>query len=175
MDIQMNIKAIVYTSETGTSAEYARMLGEKSGLPVFSLDKAKAQLAAGCEIIYIGWLMAGGVKDYKKAAKSFSVKVLCAVGLCETGSITNEVRKNNAVPADTAVFTLQGGYSPEKLRGIYRFMMKLVTKVLIKKIDGMHEKKESDLRMREVLISGGSFVDEGHLEAVLAYLRNIAP
>lgn len=174
MDIQLSIKAIVYTTETGTSAEYARMLGARVGLPVFSLDKAKGELEKGCEIIYVGWLMAGSVMDYKKAAKLYSIKAVCAVGLCETGSITEDVRKNNRIPDITAVFTLQGGYYPEKLCGIYRFMMKLVTKVLIKKIDEMPKKRESDLHMRQVLVSGGSYVDEKNLDAVIAYFHNIA-
>jgi len=37
----MNTKAIVYTSNTGYTAEYAKILGEKAGLPVYSLDEAE--------------------------------------------------------------------------------------------------------------------------------------
>ena len=38
------IQAIVYTSNTGYTAEYARMLGEKTGLPVLTLNEAKKSL-----------------------------------------------------------------------------------------------------------------------------------
>ena len=34
----MEIRAIVYTSNTGHTEKYARMLGEKTGLPVYSLE-----------------------------------------------------------------------------------------------------------------------------------------
>ena len=53
------IQAIVYTSNTGYTAEYARMLGEKTGLPVLTLDEAKKSLPARAPILYLGWLMAG--------------------------------------------------------------------------------------------------------------------
>lgn len=35
------INAIVYTSNTGYTAQYARLLGEKTGMPVYSLDEAE--------------------------------------------------------------------------------------------------------------------------------------
>ena len=57
----MNIKAIVYTSNTGYTAEYARLLGEKTGLPVYSLEEAKQNLTERTEIVYLGWLMASMV------------------------------------------------------------------------------------------------------------------
>lgn len=33
------MKAIVYTSNTGTTAEYAKLIGEKTGLPVYSFEE----------------------------------------------------------------------------------------------------------------------------------------
>ena len=38
----MKPSAIVYTSNTGFTARYAAMLGERTALPVYSLDEAKA-------------------------------------------------------------------------------------------------------------------------------------
>ena len=32
------MKAIVYTSNTGSTARYAAMLGQETGLPVYSMD-----------------------------------------------------------------------------------------------------------------------------------------
>ena len=63
------MKAIVYTSSTGHTTEYAKILGEKTGLPVYALNEALKQLSNGIEIIYLGWLFANGIKGYKKAAK----------------------------------------------------------------------------------------------------------
>ena len=38
------INAIVYTSNTGYTAQYARLLDEKTGMPVYSLDEAEKSL-----------------------------------------------------------------------------------------------------------------------------------
>ena len=43
----MKPTAIVYTSGTGHTRQYALMLGEQSGLPVYSLDEANSQLFVG--------------------------------------------------------------------------------------------------------------------------------
>ena len=48
------IQAIVYTSNTGYTAEYARMLGEKTGLPVLTLNEAKKSLFARLFYIWAG-------------------------------------------------------------------------------------------------------------------------
>ena len=75
------MNAIVYTSNTGFTAQYAKLLGEKLGLPVYALDEAEGELATGTEILYLGWLMAGQVKGYKQAAKRYRIAVVCGVGM----------------------------------------------------------------------------------------------
>ena len=61
------MKAIVYTSNTGFTARYAQMLGEKLALPVLELKDACKQLPKGTEIIYMGWLFASAVKGTPSA------------------------------------------------------------------------------------------------------------
>ncbi len=164
------MKAIVYESNTGYTAEYARLLGEKTGLPVYTVAEAKTTLKAADEIAYCSWLMAGSIVGYRKAAKCFSIKAVCAVGLCETGSLLAETRSVNKLVEGISLFTLQGGYAPQKLHGIYKWMMKLVTKVLIKKIDQKETRTDADLQMRQVLTNGGSYVCVENLAEVVAYL-----
>lgn len=41
----MKPNSIVYTSNTGYTREYAVLLGEKTGLPVYSLEEADKKLA----------------------------------------------------------------------------------------------------------------------------------
>lgn len=60
------ISAIVYTSNSGYTAEYARMLGELTGLPVYDLHRVSDPQPQR-EVIFLGWLMAGNVKGYAKA------------------------------------------------------------------------------------------------------------
>ena len=52
----MKTDAVVYTSNTGYTRRYAEMLGEKTGLPVYALSAAKAELARGSRVIYLGCL-----------------------------------------------------------------------------------------------------------------------
>ena len=45
------MKAIVYTSKCGHTAEYAQILGKRTGLPVYSLRAAETQLENGIPIL----------------------------------------------------------------------------------------------------------------------------
>ena len=78
---------IVYTSNTGHTARYAKLLSEKTALPALSLAEATEKLAKGTPILYLGWLFVGGIRGYKKAAKRYSVCAVCGVGLCDTGAL----------------------------------------------------------------------------------------
>ena len=64
------MKVIVYTSNTGHTAAYSKILGAKTGLPVYALNEAAKKLQKGTEIIYLGWLFANNIKGYKKATKN---------------------------------------------------------------------------------------------------------
>lgn len=57
----MNLNAIIYTSNTGYTREYAQMLGQKLRLPVYALEEAASRLDSGSCVLYLGWLMAGKV------------------------------------------------------------------------------------------------------------------
>ena len=43
----MNAAAIVYVSNTGTTAAYAQMLGKRKKIPVYSLKEAEKALKKG--------------------------------------------------------------------------------------------------------------------------------
>ena len=55
------MNAIIYTTNTGSTERYAKLLAQKTGLPVYSLAEAKKRVFAGAEVIYLGWIMAGSV------------------------------------------------------------------------------------------------------------------
>ena len=63
------MNAIIYTTNTGSTERYARLLAQKTGLPVYSLAEATKRVFAGAEVIYLGWIMAGSVKGYAEAAQ----------------------------------------------------------------------------------------------------------
>ena len=92
------MNAIIYTTNTGSTEHYAKLLAQKTGLPVYSLAEAKKRVFAGAEAIYLGWIMAGGIKGYKDMVKKYNVRAVCAVGMSLTGTQTEEVRAKNFIP-----------------------------------------------------------------------------
>ncbi len=164
----MKANAIVYTSNTGLTESYAKILGEKTGLPVYRIEEAKDKLAAGERVIYLGWLMAGMIVSLKKARKRYELSAVCGVGLGDTGAQDESVRKANGIPRDIPVFTLQGGMDHEKLTGIYRSMIDVLTKVMKKK----KNKTEDEEKMTALLISGGNYVSEENLAEVMKWWRS---
>lgn len=76
------MKAIVYTSNTGSTAEYAQLLGNELNLPEYSFKQAKNKVSCGSEIIYLGRIMAKEFKKYKRGAKLYCIKfVQCVVSV----------------------------------------------------------------------------------------------
>ena len=165
------MKAIVYTSNTGHTKEYAWILGEKTDLPVFELGEAIKQLDKGTPLIYLGWLFANTVKGHKKTAKFFNIDAVCAVGLCDTGTAIDGVRKANAMPEDLPLFTMQGGMDKTKLRGINKFMISMLTKAMESKKD----KTADDERMVYLLKNDQDYVCEENTAAFMEwYQKQIA-
>ena len=163
------MNAIVYTSNTGFTAQYAGLLGEKLDLPVYTLDAAKRELDAGTEILYLGWLMAGQVKGCKQAAKRYKIAAVCGVGMGAGGSQIKEVRKGNAIPENIPLFTLQGGFELNKLHGIYKFMMNTMKRTVGKKLAAKPDKTPEEQDMLDLLLRGGSRVSEENLRPVLEW------
>lgn len=163
----MNV--IIYTTNTGSTEQYARLLAQETGLPVYSLAEAKKAVKAGSDVIYMGWIMAGSVKGYATAAKRYNVRAVCGVGIGQTGTQTENVREKTAVPAKIPVFTLQGNFDVKKLHGIYRPMMELMVKTVGK---GLAEKKDrtpEEDDMLDMMLHGGERVKAENLSAVLAW------
>ena len=63
------MRAIVYTSNTGSTEKYAKMLSHQICVPSYSMEEAKTKVKPGAEIIYMGWIMAGKIKGYPEAAR----------------------------------------------------------------------------------------------------------
>lgn len=163
------MNAIIYTSNTGFTAQYAKLLGGKLNLPVYSLDAAEGELDVGAEILYLGWLMAGQVKGYKRAAKLYKISAVCGVGMGASGSQIEEVRKGNAIPEDIPLFTLQGGFELGKLHGINKFMMSTMKRTVGKKLAAKPDKTAEEQDMLDLLLHGGSRVSEENLRPVLEW------
>ena len=163
------IEAIVYTSNTGSAAQYAKLLSEKIGLPVYSLKDTSKVLPRGAEIIYIGWIAASAVKGYAKANKQFCIKAVCAVGMGQTGTQTESVRKKAVVPENIPLFTLQGNFDVKKLHGIYRPMMAIMVKITGKCLAAKKNRTPEEDDMLDMMLHGGARVKPEHLSTVLSW------
>lgn len=167
----MKPEAIVYTSNTGYTAQYARMLGKKTGLPVYDMTSTAEQPAAGAAVLYLGWLMAGKVQGYAKAAKRYAVQAVCGVGMGATGSQIQDLQKANRFPETLPVFTLQGGFDLNRLHGLYRFMMTVMVKTAGKGLSEKPDRTPDEDAMLDLLLNGGSRVREENLTAVLDWYQ----
>ena len=168
---KMKPTAIVYTSNTGTTAQYARMLEECTGWKAYSLDEAWGALAENTPVLYLGWLMASQVKGLKKAQKRFRICAVCGVCMGKTGSQLAEVRKANALPPEMPVFTMQGGFDMKRLHGVYKMMMTIMGKTMGKKLAQKPDLSPEEREMLWLLNEGGSCVSEENLSGVLAWCR----
>ncbi|MGN1316082.1 MAG: hypothetical protein ACI4VW_03375 [Acutalibacteraceae bacterium] len=159
------MKAVVYTSQCGHTAEYAQILGKLTGLRVYSLNDAENQLEKNTQIIYLGWLMANTVQGLKKATKKFKISAVCGVGLCDTGAMLAEVKKANALPEDFPLFTMQGGMDKTKLRGAHKLMINMLAKGLA----SQKERSETDERMLYLLTHSENCVSEKNVSAFMEW------
>lgn len=163
----IEFNTIVYTSKSGHTKRYAEMLGEITGKPVMTLSEAPSSLPTGSKILYMGWIHASNIKGYKQAAKQYSIPLVCGVGLCDTGTLLDEVRKATGIPNDTLLFTLQGGMSNDALKGVDKLLISMLTKGLESKKD----RTEQDDRMLTLLKSDMDLVRKENLIDLLAAIQ----
>ncbi|WP_296092328.1 hypothetical protein [uncultured Treponema sp.] len=167
------MEAIIYTTNTGSAEQYAKMLAEKTGLSVFSMEEAKSKVEEGSEIIYLGWIMAAQVKGYKTAAKKYRIRAVCAVGMEKTGTRTEEIRKKTCVPDEIPLFTLQGNFNVKKLHGIYRLMMSMMVRMVPKQLESKADRTQRESEMLEIMLHGGENVRKKNLGEVLEWLKSV--
>ncbi len=163
--------AIIYTTNTGSTGQYAKLLAQETGLPAYSFAEAKKRVFSGAEVVYLGWIMAGSVKGYVGAAKKYQVRAVCGVGMGKTGTQTDSVRKKSVIPANIPLFTLQGNFNVKKLHGIYRFMMEIMVKTVGK---GLAEKSDctpEENDMQDMMFRSGERVKAENLSAILDWYR----
>lgn len=163
----MKPEAIVFTSQTGFTRQYAHLLGQMLSLTVYSLEEAVPKLSGGHPILYLGWVHASHVKGYHQAAKRFSVCAVCGVGLCDTGTLTAEVRKATSIPEEIPVFTLQGGFDRGKLKGIDKLMISMLAKGLA----SQKQRSPRDERMLQLLSRDASYVSRENLTEILDWYK----
>ena len=164
------IQAIVYTSNTGSTEQYAKLLGQETGLPVYSLTDAKQALKSDTRILYLGWIMADAIQGYADAAKRYRVPMVCAVGMEPAGK-EQTLREKNGIPQDAALYPLQGGYLPDRLRGVQKLMMRMITGSMAKTLAAKANRTPEEDDLLELIRHGGSRVSLEKLATPLQWCR----
>ena len=167
------IKAILYTTKTGTTEWYAKRLGEELKLPVLQLKEGEKELRQGTEIIHLGCIRADMVSGLDKAQKLFSPKLIVAVGMTRSGERIEEVRKANNIDPSFPLLTLQGGYYPTRLHGISKLILSMVVKSQIKSLQEKENRTKEDDEMLSMLQNGGEKRDEEGIKKVVTKLKEI--
>ncbi len=165
--------AIIYTSNTGYTKQYAEMLAEKTGLPCYDAEEAKMWVVSGAEVIYLGWLMAGTISGYKSAAKRYKVAAVCAVGTDDSDNQKERVVISNKT-GTTPVFMLRGGFDMSRLGGMHKLMMKAFIKTVIDKLAKKPNPTKSEKDTVDLLKNGGSRVSEKNLAPVVKWFEGLA-
>ncbi len=159
------ISAILYATNTGYTKEYATMLSEKTGLPAYNIKNSLPPDLAGAEVLFMGWLMAGNVQGYKKICSKYAVKAICAVGMSPKEPDQTEGIKKAYALTDTPVFYLMGGFDMKKLKGIYKFMMGVMSKKIIGDMSKLESRTPEQEQLYTMATEGASCVSEENLLA----------
>lgn len=161
--------AIIYASNTGYTKQYADMLSKATGLPAYNLANSIPPATRGTDVIFMGWLMAGGVQGYKKANKLFRVRAICAVGMSPAEPDQTAGIRARYHCDDLPIFYLQGGFDINKLTGIYKFMMKVMCKKILGDLPKEGERTPEQEALYRMATVGSSCVSEANLTPVIEW------
>lgn len=157
----MKVSAIVYTSGTGFTAQYAALLARQTGLPLYRLEEC--DLPRDAQALYLGWLCAGKIQGLKKAMGRFQVAGICAVGMAPEADPAKLAGDNRC--QQLPLFYLRGGYAPARIRGKNKIMMAMMKAILAKKTDA--QSREA----LEAMERGADWTSAPQLAPVLGWLE----
>ena len=163
------IQGIVYKSHTGFTEKYAKMLAEELDVPAYPLEKCPLEKKAN--IVFLGWVMAGGLQGYKKAKKKYTIQSTCAVGMCiPNEKQANEIQQRYSMKEP--FFYLQGGFSMERLSGIYKFIMQNMRHGMQEKIRTQEQRTQEEMDMLDMLFHGKDCTKKEYLLPIINCLRD---
>ena len=167
----MKPKAIVYVSNTGHTASYAELLSERIDLPAYTLAEAIEKLPKRCPVIFMGWIRAGKVKDYRKAERRFEICVACGVGMAPGGMNADRLRKATGVRDDIDLYAIPGGFELNKLSGITYSMMKKTVDKVAEDLKAKPQRTPDEEQMLTLMTKGGALIEPGRLDRLAEWYR----
>ena len=148
------ISAIVYTSNSGYTAEYARMLGELTGLPVNDLRQVHNPQPQR-EVIFLGWIMADNVMGMGPATQAASDKL----------------RQKLKLGPEVQVFTLQGGFDIRRLHGPYKWIMQVKCREIRKTLESRESMSPAQRLTYDMVVKGASAVKQDSLIDIVNWYK----
>lgn len=166
--------AILYSSHTGHTAQYADLLAKKLGLNAYNLSQAKQAVPKHADVIFFGWVRKGNIVDYKKANRRYHVLATCAVGMgVPDPSVAEGLAAKNKITSGK-VFYLQGGFHFDQLTGRDRFIMKRFRDTMIPRYEQMRQAgtlEDAQLNMLKMIRDGGNAVSIDNLKPILDFCK----
>ncbi|MBC1954991.1 flavodoxin domain-containing protein [Listeria welshimeri] len=147
-------KIIIYSSQYGTSKQYATEISNKKTIPMYSVESIPESMLKADEIIYVGSIYMGKVLGFDKFSKQYnalsSKLIVVSTGMYNPKRKTNmdnielavkaNLQKTNFLLKD--IFYLKGKLDTQHLR----FKHKILINTLYK---SAKRKKECDLNENE--------------------------
>ena len=170
----MKKTVVIYNSQTGFTARYARWIAEAAGADCLPLSEAKGRDLSGCDaIIFGGWACAGGIsklKWFKENMGKWAGKkliVFCVGASPMDSPDVGPALRQNFTPAEwekVHVFYCPGGLSYEKMPVPSKLMMKVFAKTMQAKKD----KTEGEAVMARMIAASYDISDRKYIEPILA-------
>ena len=170
---------VIYSSQTGFTEKYAKLLADKLGAELLTIKEAKKKKGPFFEeyeaIVYGGWVRAGSVVDAKwfvNKAEGWKDKKLAVFrvgaspeegpGVAEqVNTLLTEEQRKYIEP-----FYCQGGLDYDKMNLPSKMMMRALISVLSKKAD----KTEEDEQMIAMISDSFDMLDEKNIEPIVKYI-----
>lgn len=160
-------KIIVYSSNTGYSEQYAKMISRALNVPAYRLGEVPA-CHEDAYALYVGWLFAGRVVGYKKAEKHYNVFVIVAVGMSPPSpEIVEGIRKAEDVALEMRICYLQGGFDINRLSLPLKLIMKIKCKQIAARLRAKGELTEAEQLTLEMTQHPTSAVREENIQQVI--------
>ena len=164
----MEEKAILYTSKAGHARQYAKMLASRLGIP--AIEFGTEHLAKDDPVVFIGWIRAGNVVGLDDALSRYQIRAIGAVGLRYQNLQLVDNLQGRCGGAK--VLYLQGGFEPNKLKGLNRLVIKLAAKAMARSLKRTTPRNADEEAMLELLQNGGSRVTMDALDPMVHALKD---
>lgn len=164
--------AVLYKSNTGNTKQYAEMISSELECDMFDITATKKKsLKQYDTIIYGGPVIIYKVSKLNKAKRFSKGKKLIIFACGGNSGVEEEILKikQKTVPKnDYPFFYLPGGLDFSKLKGMYKFMMGMMKKMLEKNPNKTEEEKMFLKGFYEPVI----YVSKENIKDIINYVNN---